>query len=246
MHLDLDSLRFNRRTEERIVRFGWAMAWFGLLLGPLHAMARHATAEGARDFDTAPLTKAWSVPTSEALAPLLTWSDPYTVYTMYGRLWVPVYASIGMSALLVRTKRAMPGRGERWAWRVLLTAYVVMTLSIVGDYFTPWMDQSFLFLGMPAAAMTLVGATWLGVALLRAGFRPRVLPWVIALWLPSVLAITQVTSLGSVALPSAFAWAYAGSRLLAREAEDVADRVPSRAVRSDGRQPGDPVRGGAR
>jgi hypothetical protein len=215
--MTLDSIRLRPKTQRLIVGFAWATAWFGLVLGPVHAMARHATPEGAGDLESAPLTRLWSVPLSKALAPLLDWSDPYTVYVTYGRLWIPVYASILLCALFVRTTRAMPRRREAWAWRVLLVAYTLTTLSIVGDYFTPWMDQSFVFVGMPAALLELVGSTWLGIVLVRSGFRPRILPWVLALWLPIVLALTQVTSLGSTALPMAFAWAYAGSRLRARE-----------------------------
>ncbi len=57
----------------------------------------------------------------EALAPLLTWSDPQTVYLTYGKLWIPVYAASALCALVVRSHRR-PGRLEAWGWRVYLTA----------------------------------------------------------------------------------------------------------------------------
>lgn len=211
--------RFSPTTERWIIRATWALAWFGLVAGQLHAMARHATADGQRDLDS-PLTRAWSVPTSEALKPLLTWSDPNTVYVTYGKIWLPVYAAFALCAYVVFAHRNAHGL-ELWGWRICLTGYALMTLSIVGDYFTPWMDQSFMVLGMPSAVLTLVGSPLLGIALLRNGFRPRITAWVLILWLPLTLAITQVTSLGSADLPTAFAWAYAGSRLLSQRQEST-------------------------
>jgi hypothetical protein len=211
---------FSATAERRIVRATWALAWFGLFAGQLHALARHATAEGHRDLDQSLFTRLWSVPASDALSPLLDWSDPYTVYATYGKLWIPVYAAFTLCAFVVRSHREPTG-AEKWGWRICLTAYALFTVSVIGDYFTPWMDQSFMFLGMPAAAMMLVGSPLLGVALLRNGFRPRITAWTLVLWLPLLLAITQVTSLGSAFLPTAFAWAYAGSRLLAERPEAI-------------------------
>ena len=211
--------RFSPQVERRIVGATWLLAWFGLVAGQLHAMSRHATDGGQSDLQ-APLTRAWSVPVSEALSPLLTWSDPDTVYVTYGKLWIPVYGAFALCAYVVFTHRNARGL-ELWGWRLCLTSYTLMTLSIVGDYFTPWMDQSFMFLGMPSAALGLVGSPLLGIALLRNGFRPRITAWILILWLPLTIAITQVTSLGSADLPTAFAWAYAGSRLLAERQESV-------------------------
>ncbi len=224
MSWSLDDLRFSPRAERRIGRAAWALAWFGLFAGQLHAMARHATPEGQGDLESSPLTRAWSVPLSDALSPLLDWSDVYTVYRVYGMLWIPVYAAFALCAFVVRSHRAPVGF-ERWGWRLLLTSYVLMTLSIVGDYLTPWTDQSFAFVGIPSMLLGLVGAPMLGITLLRRGFRPRVLPWVLVLQLPIMLAIGQVTSLGSTGLPEAFAWAWVVRRMVRPEAE-----VPEREV----------------
>ena len=213
------SHRFSPTTERRIVRTTWALAWFGLVAGQLHAMSRHATADGKSDLD-APLTRAWSVPASEALRPLLTWSDPYTVYVTYGKIWLPVFGALALCAYVVFTNRQPRGL-ELWGWRLCLTAYAVFTVSIVGDYFSPWMDESFMFIGMPAAVLMLVASPLLGITLLRNGFRPRITAWTLLLWLPLLLAITSITSLGSAFLPLAFAWAHAGSRLLAEPRESV-------------------------
>ena len=36
-------------TQRRIGRFAWVMAWVGLVVGQLHALARHNTADGKED-----------------------------------------------------------------------------------------------------------------------------------------------------------------------------------------------------
>lgn len=194
-------MELSARTERWVVRLTWITAWLGLVGGQLHALARHATPDGRGDLDQSPLTSLWSRPASEALSPLLDWADPHTVYVTYGKLWLPVCAAFTLCAFLVRAHRAPVG-AERWGWRLVLTAHVLMTLSVVGDYFTPWIDQSFMFVGMPSAALMLLGAPLLGVALLRRGFRPRITAWLLILWLPSLLAITQVTRWAARCCPS--------------------------------------------
>ena len=84
----------------------WALAWFGLVAGQLHALARHAHASTAAMTSTLGLTRAWSVPASEALAPLLTWSDPQTVYLTYGQSVDPrVRRVCAVRACVVRSHR---------------------------------------------------------------------------------------------------------------------------------------------
>jgi hypothetical protein len=73
----------------------------------------------------------------------------------------------------------------------------------------PWIDQSFLFLTLPGLLVSSVGSTVLGIALLRNHFRPRVTPWLLVLWIPLLLAITQITSMGNTVLPALWAWAIA-------------------------------------
>ncbi|HSO64220.1 MAG TPA: hypothetical protein VLQ78_03880 [Ornithinibacter sp.] len=229
MSFTLDSVRLAPRTQRRIVSATWVLAWFGLVAGQLHALARHATVAGRDDLDQ-PLTRAWSVPASEALAPRLTWSDPQTVYVTYGRLWIPVYVASALCAFVVRRHRR-PGRLEAWGWRAYLTGAVLMALQVTIGYLTPWTDEAFVLLAIPAVVLTVVGAPLLGVALLRAGFRPRVTTWVLVLWLPLFLAITSVTSMGTGGLPAAFAWAFAAGRLLRRDAEGAQEAPAVQPVR---------------
>jgi hypothetical protein len=194
-----------------IVRFTWVMAIVATVVGELHALARHATADGKADLDL-PLTRAWAVPAARALRPLLDWSDPDTVYVTYGKIWLPVFAAFTACAFVVRAHRH-PHGFEKWAWRVALAGYVIATLSVLGDYWTPWLDQSFVALTIPGLLLTLIGSTSLGIVLLRRGFRPRVSAWLLVLVIPLVFGIAQVTSLGNAILPVLWAWAIAGRRI---------------------------------
>jgi len=175
-------------TQRRIGRFAWVMAWVGLVVGQLHALARHNTADGREDLHSA-LTRAWSDPARAALRPLLDWGDPDLVYVTYGKVWLPVFLAFTLCAFVVRRRR-QPSGFERWAWRIALTGYVWACVSVFGDYWTQWtgtpnalLDLSFL-VGLPGLLVTLVGSTLLGIALLRNGLRPRAAAWLLTLPIP--------------------------------------------------------------
>lgn len=202
---------FNSPHNQRLIfRTTWFMAFFATVFGQLHALSRHATADGKVDLEL-PMTKAWSEPASDALRPLLDWASPQTVYVTYGKFWLPAFVAATLCGFALYARRS-PTRVEKWAWRVVLTGLVLATLSVVGDYFTPWLDQSFLFLGMPAVALLALGSTVLGVSLLKNSYRPRISGWLLAGFIPLFIAITQVTSMGSAFLPVIWALALAGRR----------------------------------
>jgi hypothetical protein len=210
-------------AQRLIGRFAWIMAWVGLVVGELHALARHATDEGKEDLNQ-PLTRAWSVPASRALRPLLDWSNPDTVYLTYGKIWFPVFAGFTLCAFVLQQRRR-PAGFEKWAWRVALTGYLIATLSVFGAYYTPWIDQSFVLLTVPGLLISLVGSTMLGIALLRNRFQPRATAWLLALWIPLFIGIGQVTSLGNAVLPVVFAFGIAGRRIF-RETSPQPYRLP--------------------
>jgi hypothetical protein len=193
-------------AQRRVARFAWAMAWIATVAGELHALARHATEDGKGDLEL-PLTRAWAAPAADLLDPLLNWADPDTVYLTYGKIWLPVFVSFTLAAFVVYRRRR-PAGFEKWAWRITLTGYVIATVAVFGDYYTPWIDQAFL-ITVPALLLSLVGSTVLGIALLRSHFRPRVTPWLLVLWIPLLVGITQITSLGNAVLPAIWAWAIA-------------------------------------
>lgn len=207
--------------QRRIGRLAWVMAWVGLVVGQLHALARVATKDGASDLDEG-LMHLWAEPASTALAPLLDWSSPAVVYLTYGKIWFPVLLAATLAAFVVHRRRSVVRfRGaERWAWRVTLVALVLATIGCFMTYWTQWgtgneklLDIVFITL-IPILLLTLISSTFLGIVLIRRGVG---LPaWLLASAVPGLFVITEFTSLGSVFLPVAFAFGILGRRI-ARE-----------------------------
>jgi hypothetical protein len=219
-------------TQERIGRFAWAMAWFGLVAGQLHALARFATEDGKSDLDVAAV-RAWAEPAADAVSPLLDWAGADTVYLTYGKLWLPIFLSFTLCAFVVHRRRQEHGavRGaERWAWRIALTGYVLATISVTAEYWTMWtsIDDSLLdgiFLAtIPVMLLTMLGSTFLGIVLIRRGLG---LPaWLLAVAFPGVFVISSITSLGNVVLPLAFAFGILGRRIAVARAGQSSELAP--------------------
>ena len=93
---------------------------------------------------------------SDAVRPLLDWSDPYFVYWTYGKIWLPIFLTLTVAAWVVYRRRRPLG-AERLAWRIQLGAYAVATISVAGDYYTPWTDVFFVIGLVPMLVMGLVG-----------------------------------------------------------------------------------------
>jgi hypothetical protein len=81
----------------------------------------------------------------------------------------------------------------------------------------------------------MLTTTVLGITLLVKGFRPRLPAILMALQIPLLLAITAVTSLGSGALPVAFAFAVLGRRMARTP---TVDEWPTETAPAPGAQPG--------
>ncbi|MGI8949673.1 MAG: hypothetical protein ACR2FV_17190 [Ornithinimicrobium sp.] len=205
-------------TARRISRFAWIMATVGTVVGQVHALARAQS--HPQDFEEAPLAGAWGEPAIRALGPLLDWSDPWTVYVTYGKIWTPVCVAFLAAAYLVYRRRRPQG-AERRLFQTALVAYAVMTLSVFGDYFTPWMDQMFI-LGIGAFLVIGFGGIPLGIMLLRNHFRPRITPILLIGFIPFMFAVTTVTSLGSALLPLMWGWAIAAQAVVSGEQKETA------------------------
>jgi hypothetical protein len=203
-----------------------AGAYAGTILAPIHALSRFATPDGAEDLESS-VVRAWAVPAAERLRPLLDWSDPMTVYTTYGRVWLPILLAATACAFAIRRHRDPVGL-ERWGWRLALPGYVLATASIVGDYWTPWMETSFAYLGIPGMLLSVAGSTLLGVALLRRRFRPRITGWLLATWLPTLVALSGIIALGAALLPMLWAWALAGRILRTDHPRTATTELPRR------------------
>lgn len=204
-------------TQRRIVAFGWAMAAFGTVFGQLHALSRIASHPEDLEY---PLTRAWAVPAMDLFRPLLDWGDPIFVYWTFGKMWFPVFVALTLTAFLVHQSRR-PAGFEKLAWRVMLTGLLIATVSVFGDYYTPWTDEFFV-VGLPGLLLTGLGSTALGITLLRKGFRPRLTGWLLVAFVPLFFAITEVTSMGNVILPLAWAWALAAHHTQRASADEAA------------------------
>ncbi len=210
------------RAARRISIAAWASAALGSVLGQVHALARIQA--HPHDLVEAPLTKLWSEPATRALRPLLDWSDPYTVYVAWGRIWLPICVAFTLAAGLAYQRRRSQG-AEKWLWRVALASYACMTLSVAGDYFTPWMDQMFV-VGIVAMLGIGLGGIPFGIVLLRNGFRPRITPVLLMVFMPFLFTITQVTSMGSALLPLMWGWAIAAHAAVRQDAAATAAGLP--------------------
>jgi hypothetical protein len=206
-------------AQRRIGRFAWAMAWFGLVAGQLHAMARHQTADGKGDLEMW-TTRVWSDPGRKLFAPLLDWASPDVVYVTWGKIWLPVFVAFTLCAFALHRRRRPVGF-EKWAWRIALVGYVGATASVFAEYWTQWtsVDQDLVdtvFVAtVPFLLITMIGSTLLGIALLRRGIRPKLPAVLLALVIPGLIAISMVTSLGNVVLPIAFAFGILGRQMAA-------------------------------
>lgn len=205
----------NPTTEQLVSRLALPTAVFATVVGQLHALARHATDDGAEDLEY-PLTRAWAVPAAKALRPLLDWADADTVYVTYGKIWFPVFAIFTAAAFVVYRHRR-PRGFEKWAFRVALAGYVLATGGVLATYYTPFLDEAFLFLDLPGLALSAFGGTALGIAFLKNRFRPVITSLLLIGFIPLFFAITEVTSMGSAILPLSFGWAFAVRRTAAPE-----------------------------
>jgi hypothetical protein len=207
-------------------RLAFFAACVGTVLGPLHALARFATADGSGDLDS-PLVSWWAVPAADTFRSLLDWGSPDTVYLTYGKLWAPLALAATVFAVAVRRGRTPVGL-ERWGWRLAPVGYGLAVVATFGEYWTPWLDETFLLVALPAVLVSLVGSTVLGIALLRRGVRPRATGWLLATWILSFIVLDSVIAMGAALLPMLWAWGVAGRAVSRRPAE--VDLAPSPAA----------------
>lgn len=202
--------------QRTIGRFAWVMAWFGLVIGQLHALARHNTVDGKIDLES-PLTRLWSDPARSALKPLLNWASPDAVYLTYGKIWFPVFLGFTLCAFVIYQRRH-PSGFEKLAWRIALIGYVLASFAVFLTYWTQLNTYNALFdlafaVTIPGVLMTLIGSTILGIVLLRNGFTPKLPAWLLTLIIPFAIVTVQITSMGNIALPAMFAFGILGRRI---------------------------------
>jgi hypothetical protein len=206
--------------RDRVIgRLAWVAAWVALVVGQLHALARHRTEDGTGDLDLA-TTRFWAEPAGRLARPLLDWGSPDFVYVTYGKLWLPLFLAFTACAFVCYRQRRPSGM-ERWAWRVTLFAYCGACVSVAAEYWLQWgahtndlLDTIFLFT-LPFVLLTVLSSTVLGVVLLVKRFQPRTPAVLLALTLPGLVVISMFTSLGNITLPILFAFGILGRRIAA-------------------------------
>ena len=212
-------------NDSQIGRAALGAAVAGTVLAPLAALSRFATADGKEDLES-DIVRAWAEPARDTFTPLLDWGSADTVYKTYGKLWAPILVAALLCAVTVFRRRTPTG-AEKWGWRLLLTGMVGMTIGVTGSYWTPALDEFFLF-ALPFMLIAIIGGLVLGIGLLRRGFRPRATAVMLVAWLPLFFVLSDVIALGAALLPALWAWAAAGWSLASGSAELAApERVPA-------------------
>jgi hypothetical protein len=198
-------------------KLAWWGGWLSIAVGVMHSLARFATDAGQEDLTD--LTLAWADPARRLLDPLLSFADADHVYVVYGMLWGPLFlVALGCAVVAAGLRRGIARVGERWAWRVYLAGFAVATLGVVAAYWGAWInpalvDGAFVALIVPGVLILLPGGTWLGIVLLRRGYRPRITALLLALTVPLVFGVSSVMSLGSAFIPMLLAWGFTGRTL---------------------------------
>lgn len=186
-----------------------------ILVAPFSASAYFRTADGAESLD-ASWVASWSGWFVDALPGAFSWAAPQTVYVTYGK--VAVLAFVGILCALVALRRAdvSASRLSRWAPRCGLVAFGLALLGMVGEYWTPWTDQSFMLLSVPAVLLVLLTSPLLGIWLLRRRLGSRLGGWMVALTAPGLIGSAALGGhLGMALVWLSVAWALNAHGLLA-------------------------------
>lgn len=202
------------------------MAGLSMAMAPLNALARMRTDDGRSDLDN-PLAHWWADPAMQTLGPLVDWGAPDTVYETYGKFYLFALFAVLACAVAVRSRRPSALRfSERWGWRLTLTSYCLMTLSMFVTYWIANLDLVFLAVTLPSLLINTIGETMLGIGLIRSDFRPRLTAWVLALSFPLSQALVMLSTQALGMWPMMLAWAAAGWSLWRTAPDSVPTTEP--------------------
>ena len=219
-------------TTTAVRRCGLAaavLAILSLILAPLNALARMRTDSGRSDLEN-PLAHWWAEPAMQTLHPLVSWGSPDTVYLTYGKFYVCAVLAALACALAVRSLRPRARLAERWGWRLTLTSYCLMAVSLLFTYWIANLDLVFLVVTIPSLLLSTIGETMLGIGLLRAGFRPRLTGWFLALSFPLSQALVIMSTQALGMWPTMLAWGTAGWTLWRSVPTDTPPRSAPRSI----------------
>ena len=221
-------------SPSNLIRWGGLAALVGGMIGilyfPFHASAYFATQDGAAGLD-APWVAGWAEPFARVFDPLLTFAPPHEVYTTFGKILVLVVLGFLAGVLALHSRQgARAGRLEKWGFRVLLLGSVLGTVGAFGEYYTPYLDFSFLAFSAPGILLLMFGSLLFGIGTLRAAMVPRLGPWLLTLGgFPGIVLMTLLVGhLSGGLLLLDFAWVVLGYALWTQR---VAPAVNSPRVR---------------
>jgi hypothetical protein len=198
------------------------------ILSPLLALAYFDTAEGAQELEAGSVS-AWAEPARDLFGTLLTWASPERVYATYVQLFALLFPAIFLCARAIRARRPVTiGRLERWGWRLAVFGYGLLSLGLLaagaalidssaavkGSTAYSILDAVFMALMLPGMAVSVLGSTILGIALLRARFQPWATAAFLAAAFPALFLLSMLLGHNGLALlPLFFAWGIAGLAL---------------------------------
>jgi hypothetical protein len=221
-------------SPSNLIRWGGLAALVGGVIGilyfPFHASAYFATQDGSAALD-APWVAVWAEPFTRVFDPLLTFAPPHEVYTTFGKILVLVVLGFLAGVLALHSRQgARAGRLEKWGFRVLLLGSVLGTLGVFGEYYTPYLDFSFLAFSAPGILLLMFGSLLFGIGTLKAGMVPRLGAWLLTLGgFPGIVLMTVLVGhLSGGLLLLDFAWVVLGYALWMQR---VAPAVSSPRVR---------------
>lgn len=203
----------NTTTLSRIARLAPLPV---IAIEPLAAVAYHRTEDGAGE-PQAPWVRAWSEPLQNTFDGAFTWASADTVYLTYGKVYVIALVAILCAVVALNRVDTSGSRLSRWAPRVALGAFGLMTVGVVGEYWTPWTDKVFMFVSVPSLLLVVLSSPLLGAWLLRRHLGSRLGGWMVTLTLPGIVGLTILGGhLGFALIWLSVSWAVHGHALLSR------------------------------
>jgi hypothetical protein len=128
----------------------------------------------------------WFDAAQRRLGSLLTFASEQAVYNTHGRIYNAVYLLLlPLVVVLHEAHAASPVRLERRGWLVLTFGLVATTVGVAGDYWGNGIGFPVEMLGLLAM---VVGVSWWGIGMVRAGVVPALWAWLMVGCGPAALA----------------------------------------------------------
>ena len=209
----LDVVAPSDRALRLVGLYAVTAAAASLVLTPLLALSYFATEDGASELEAGSVS-AWAEPARDLAAGFLSFGSADAVYFTYLKSLLLIAPALLLGALAARSRRPKArSRGERWGWRLALVGYGLLTIGLL-IALPPALDVVFFALIVPGLLLGTIGSTVLGIALLRASYRPRLTSWLLTLSIPLWVFASVVLGHNSPGLVPLFvAWAATGWRL---------------------------------